>query len=495
MAKIYTSQADEETIGLVLRKGFRASGPKWTVLRLALALSLRQNKVPDESFDQIEQGKGSEYTLEVVNGRSQKETNSFADAFCALLSVRHQVDLFADEPLFTRLMQRHIRRGLKEIQATWRESHDFHEFLFQELFAGQSTNLTPESEKKSELVLVQALAELGFKAEITEQHDGPRVMRYTVRLADAEDFGKLERRLDDLAFTLGLKEIGVFMAAAGSPKTVWLDVPLPPLSWRSQGAEALSAWKTHAPAAGLPILLGVDAVGSMVVRDLVEAPHLLVAGTTGSGKSVCLHHILLSMMLTRSPQQVQWVLIDPKRVEMTVYSNVAHLHTPIATDGAEAVRVLQGIVNEMTEREKLLANRSARDWAGLGADAPPRLVVVVEELAALLAQNPEAETPLVMLAQKARATGIHLILATQRPDSATFSGLLRSNIPSRIALTVQKSAESKIVLDEIGAEKLLGKGDMLVKWLGTPLQRVHGLHIRLSDMATLFQQSVKGVRS
>jgi S-DNA-T family DNA segregation ATPase FtsK/SpoIIIE len=487
MAKIYTSQADEDTIGLVLRKGFRAQGPKWTVLRLALALSLRQSDVPDESFDKIDQSKG-EYTLEVLNGNSQKESRGFVDTFCALLSVRHQIDLFNDEPLYARWMQRHIRRGLKEIQATWRESHDFHEFLFQELFSRQSVEVVPELTEESGLA--QALAELGFNAEIIHQHDdGPRVTRYTVRLTDAEDFGKLERRLDDLAFTLGLKDVGVFMAAAGSPKTVWLDVPRPPSAWKSRGAEALTSWQ--APATGLPVLLGVDVVGDLVVRDLVEAPHLLVAGTTGSGKSVCLHSMLLSLMLTRSPQQVQWLLIDPKRVEMAAYGHVAHLYAPIVTEGPEAVRALQDMVNEMAKREKLLASRAARDWAGLGADAPPRLLVVVEELAALLAQAPEAEAPLVMLAQKARATGIHLVLATQRPDSATFSGLLRSNIPSRIALTVQKSAESKIVLDETGAEKLLGKGDMLIKWLGTPLQRVHGLHIQLSDMSAFLRQVAK----
>lgn len=486
MAKIYTSQADEDTISLVLRKGFRTQGPKWTVLRLALALSLRQPDVPDESFDKIDQGKG-EYTLEVLSGHSQKESSGFVDAFCALLSVRHQIDLFGDETLYARWMQRHIRRGLKEIQSTWRESHDFHEFLFQELFSRQSTEALPESAKESDLA--QALAELGFKAEIIHQHDGPRVTRHTVRLTDAEDFGKLERRLDDLAFTLGLKDVGVFIAAAGSPKTVWLDVPRPPSAWKSQGAEALTGWQ--APATGLPVLLGLDVVGGLVVRDLVESPHLLVAGTTGSGKSVCLHSMLLSLILTRSPQQVQWLLIDPKRVEMAAYSHVAHLYAPIVTEGSEAVSALQGLVKEMAEREKLLASRAVRDWAGLGVDAPPRLLVVVEELAALLAQAPDAEAPLVMLAQKARATGIHLVLATQRPDSATFSGLLRSNIPSRIALTVQKSAESKIVLDETGAEKLLGKGDMLIKWLGTPLQRVHGLHIQLDDMSTLLQRAAK----
>lgn len=489
MAKIYTSQADEDTITVVLRKGFRASGPKWTVLRLALALSLQQSDDPDASFDQIEQGgRGSEYTLEILTGGSQKESTGFVDAFCALLSVRHGVDFFTDEALYTRWMQRHVRRGLKEIQTTWRDSHDFHEFLFQEFFSQTADGLSSEAANAPD-DLVSALNELGFQADILMQQDGPRVTRHTVRLAEADDFGKLERRLDDLAFTLGLKDASVFMAAAGAPKTVWLDVPRPAAVWKTHGIETLTGWK--AQAGGLPVLLGLDVVGEPVVRDLVGAPHLLVAGTTGSGKSVCLHGVLLSLLQSRSPQQIQWLLIDPKRVELTAYAQVPHLYAPIVTEGPDAVRALKGLVNEMERREKLLAIRSVRDWDGLGADAPPRILVVVEELAALLAQALETEAPLVMLAQKARATGIHLILATQRPDSATFSGLLRSNIPSRIALTVQKSAESKIVLDETGAERLLGRGDMLVKWMGSAVQRAHGLHIQNNDVSALIQRMTR----
>lgn len=171
----------------MLRKRFSRSGAEVDGAAVVLLLSLRQSDLPDETFDQLEQGRGSEYTLEVLNGRSQKETNGFVDTFCALLSVRHQVDLFADEALLARWMQRHIRRGLKEIQATWRESHDFHEFLFQEFFSNQPGDLVAEVSVQSGLAPVPT--ELGFNAEIIHQHDGPRVTRHTVRLADAEDFG------------------------------------------------------------------------------------------------------------------------------------------------------------------------------------------------------------------------------------------------------------------------------------------------------------------
>jgi S-DNA-T family DNA segregation ATPase FtsK/SpoIIIE len=487
MAKVYTSRSDEETVTVILRKGFLAQGHKWTVLRVALALSLKQPSPPSEDFDDLAGRKDGEYTLEVLTGRSQKESDAFVDAFRALLSVYHQQDLFGDgnEALFARLLQRHIRRGLREIQTSWRESHDFHEFLYQEFFAAQGKDAAvPELDAAG---LAQALEEFGLTAQITDSRDGPRVTRHTVRLAEAEDYGRLERKLDDLAFTLGIKDAGVFLAPAGEPKTVWLDVPRPPQQWKSPGAELLGAWA--APLTGLPMLLGVDIEGMPLARDLVEAPHVLVAGTTGSGKSVCLHALLLSLLTTRSPTRLQALLIDPKRVEFTPYQASPHLLAPVITDSVEATRCLKNVVKEMESREKLLVSRGAREWSDLGDSAPPRIVVVIEELADLFAQAPEAEAPLVRLAQKARAAGIHLLLATQRPDAATFSGLLRANVPSRIALTVQKASDSRIVLDEGGAEKLLGKGDMLVKWLGEKVVRVHALNIRPDDVSSLLRHT------
>jgi S-DNA-T family DNA segregation ATPase FtsK/SpoIIIE len=491
MAKVYISRDDKDIVELVLRKGLLASkAPMWTVLRLALALSLKQPTPPDENFDSMEGGHGGELTVEVITGESQKESEGFVDAFRVLLSAYHQQDLFEDkeDKLYAKLLQRHIRRGLKEIQTSWRESHDFHEFLYQEFFASQQgvVNALPVQGGDN---LLRALEELGLNAEITETREGPRVTRYLVRLADAEDYGRLERRLEDLGFTLGLKETGIFLSPAGEPKTVILDVPRPPQQWKQVGANLLSSW--NAPATGLPVLLGVDVEGKPVIHDLAEAPHLLVAGTTGSGKSVCLHALLLSILTTRSPQRAKLVLIDPKRVEFTPYQGVESLYVPVITEGIEAVRCLKSLIREMESRENLLASRGVREWGELDESAPPRLVVIVEELAELLAQSPDAEESLVRLAQKARAAGIHLVLATQRPDAATFSGLLRANIPSRIALTVQKGTDSRIILDEIGAEKLLGKGDMLVKWLGGKTTRVHGINLTPDDISAYLRQTMK----
>ncbi len=485
MAKVYTSRIDEDTIALVLRKGLMAQGHKWAVLRIALALSLKQPDPPGDELDTPEGGK--EYFLEALTGRGQKESEDFVDAFRVLLSAYHGEDLFGEDDRYTRLLQRHIRRGLREIQTSWRESHDFHEFLRQELFAAQDLgNELPAPDAGS---LVHALDELGLSATLLDSLDGPRVTRHRVQFADAEDFGRLERRLDDLAFTLGIKDAGIFLAPAGEPKTAWLDIPRPASQWSVAGTEALAGWT--APGAGLNLMLGVDIGGEPVVRDLTEAPHVLLAGTTGSGKSVCIHGMLLSLLLNRSPRELKLLLVDPKRVELSAYRGLPHLLAPIVTDGVEATRAFKGLVKEMEQREQLLAARGAREWRDLGEGAPPRIVLVVEELAALFDQAPESEDPLVQLAQKARAVGIHLVLATQRPDAATFSGLLRANIPSRIALTVLKAADSRIILDEDGAERLLGKGDMLVKWLGEQVVRVHGFNLRPSDVASLLQRVAK----
>lgn len=491
MSKVYTSRQDEDTIELVKRKGLMADGPKWTVLRLALAISLKQAEPPEDSYDHFEDGRGGEYALEQLTGRGQGEPEGFVDAFCAILSAHHGEDLFAEDgERYVFWLQRHMRRGLREIRTSWRESHDFHEYLLQELFS-VATNNSEGTWAENPETIRRALMEIGVQGEIIERQEGPRVSRYRLRLPAVEDFSQLERSLDTLAFALGLGRRGVFLSPTEEPKTILLDVPRPQEEWKSVAADALRNW-IHVPHGdmALPVLVGVDVVGQALQFDLAAAPHLLVGGTTGSGKSVCLHGLILSLALTRTREQVRFVLIDPKRVEFSAYTELAHLEQAIITEGSEAVEVLNGLVKTMEEREAQLAQAGVRHIGELAEGIrPARIVVVVEELADLLVQTPAAEEALIRLAQKARSSGIHLILATQRPDAKTFSGLLRSNVPSRIALTVQKSSESKIILDETGAEKLLGRGDMLVKWLGSETVRTHGIFLDVAEVGQLVRQT------
>ncbi|TXH47573.1 MAG: DUF1832 domain-containing protein [Burkholderiaceae bacterium] len=483
--KIYTDQQDEYTIEAVLNKGLRSPVPKWAVLRLALGRSLRIETPPDESFDRREGAGGKEYSLDQLTGLGKEREQDFTSLFRALLSVRHDEDLFADNDAFVRWLQRHVRRGLREFRTAWMESHDFHDYLLQELLGNlaQSPIIAIDENER----LLRALGEIGIDAEIVAREEGPRLTRHQVRLRDVNDHGPLTRSLEKLAFALGLGEAGVFVTPTHEPRIAALDVPRPVHQWHPVPAETLRAWIESAlPEWRLPVYLGQDVIGRGFGFDLASAPHLLIGGTTGSGKSVVIHALIQSLIKRLGPDGLRLVLIDPKRVELSPYATLPHVaEEGVLTDVHDALACLNELVSTMDERETALAAVGARDIddARISHQGWPRVVVVVEELADLILQSGAVEEPLVRLAQKARATGIHLILATQRPDAHTFSGLLRSNIPSRIALTVQKSAESRIILDEIGAEKLLGKGDMLVKPIGRPITRVHGVMLGADDIA------------
>ncbi len=489
MAKINTSQDDENTILAVQRKGLMASRFKWQILRLALARSLQMPTAPGEQYDYgISNGK--EYSLEQVSGEGKSEEEDFTDLYRLLLSNYHQQDLFVDEETFTRLLQRHIRRGLNEFRTSWRESHDFHEYLYQSLFSHIKTT-KQEEDTNTPLPLLEMLKELGIRGHIKETIDGSRLTRFMLHLPDASDLTKLKRNLDTLAFSLGLQEQGIFTHETNQPKVIGLDIPRPPSSWHFQGFQEQTRWieqNVHTTDL-LPVFPGTDVLGKPYSFDLTKAPHLLVAGTTGSGKSVLLHALLSSLIQTCSTEQLKLYLIDPKRVEFTAYADLPHLVPEgLVTDAPAAIKILKELTEKMKYREQQLADAGVRDLEeGLTRNALqlPFIAVFVEELSALLMESQDAEAYLVQLAQKARATGIHLVLATQRPDAETFSGLLRSNMPSRIALTVRTAAESRIILDEAGAEKLTGRGDMLIRLLGGNILRVHGVNITADDIAQL----------
>lgn len=493
MADIFTSKADELIIDQVLQYGFSSvKAPKYTVLRLALAKSIRISTEPDESFDRIDE-KGSEYTFPVLTGKDYDADidgiRNFDDAICALLSVYHNEDLFGNLKRYRTLLQRHIRRGLHELRASWNRSHDFLAYLQEELFSGLEYSSNQEIPDTVEAILIDALKEIGVFAEIKNKIQGPRIDRYFLHLPNIQHFDQLKRGLEKLAFRLGLQQEGVFIHSTSEPKVVGMDIPRPRQNWKTIDANYLPKWaEQEKNNSRLAVWLGEDVLGEQFTFDLVDTPHLLIAGTTGSGKSISLHAILLSLLWTQSPENLQLALCDPKQVELAHYEHIPHLYgkgvVHLVTDVME---MLEQLVNEMERRNQLLREAGVSNITEALQQRKlhlPRIVVVIEELADLMMQSRELEAPLVRLAQKARSTGIHLILATQRPDSMTFSGLLRTNIPSRIALRVQKNTESRIILDEMGAEQLLGSGDMLVKipQVSTSAIRVHGAYIAQDDI-------------
>lgn len=273
-------------------------------------------------------------------------------------------------------------------------------------------------------------------------------------------------------------------------RTVFIDLPRPKSTWKDIGVDRLREWahKSSRDPSQLLVYAGVSVTGEDISFDLTAAPHLLVGGTTGSGKSVCLHSLLLSLLLRHQPDTLQLALIDPKQVEFAPYTKLPNLYRgEIATEVSAAREFLTDLVAEMEARYAVF-NRIG--VANIGearrrGQSLPFIVTCIEEMTDLVMQDPNIEPLIARLAQKARAAGIHLVLATQRPDAETFTGLIRSNIPARIALTVQKGTESNIILDEKGAENLLGAGDMLIRLPGESLRRAHGVFIRLENVTQI----------
>jgi S-DNA-T family DNA segregation ATPase FtsK/SpoIIIE len=253
-----------------------------------------------------------------------------------------------------------------------------------------------------------------------------------------------------------------------------------------------------ATASPLSVWLGKDISGTSVWADLARMPHILIAGTTGSGKSGCINTILTSILLRSTPDECRMILIDPKRIELNYYESIPHLLTPVVSSPKEASAVLTNVVAEMERRYERLSFVRARSLAEANRafrkrneDTLPYLLVVIDELADLMMVSPQAvEDAIIRLAQKSRAVGIHLVLATQRPSVDVITGMIKANVPSRIAFAVSSQTDSRVILDQSGAEALLGQGDMLFKPLGTSrLQRVQGAFVSEDEVALVVEQA------
>lgn len=487
MSSLFFTADERDFFDNVLAKGLHdRRGHYWWVVRFALAQSLRLELPVDDRYGAPSGRDRSELELEQITGLGKEPKDNYDDPLRLMLSVRHQEDLFSDNRRYVELLQVHARRGVEFMRAAWQPGRSYHDYLLDELYAGAAR--APDSVDVSAGIvdfttLAQGLKQIGVSATpASEPKEGPRLTRFSLTLAGVEDYDRLRKGLDDLAFAIGLGNSGIALAREQGERRIVLDIPRPGASWRDV------SWSVIRTALNdrqelMPVSPGVDVLGRPFIFDMAEAPHIFVAGATGSGKSVCLNALLLSLLVSRRPPEL--LMIDPKGVDFTDYDRCARLRGGhVITDMAEAVEALRAVVQEMEERQALLRQHNARNIAEAQAGGAhlERLVVVVDELADFMMARSGAEEPLIRLAQKARATGIHLILATQRPEAATFPGLLRANIPSRIALTVQKAADSRIILDEGGAENLLMRGDMLVKLAGREALRVHGARVEPADI-------------
>jgi len=338
--------------------------------------------------------------------------------------------------------------------------------------------------------LVETLGHFGVEAKIVGIVSGPHVSRFELRLAPGTKVKKVTELSNDLAYALASTDIRILAPIPGK-QAVGVEVPntrrrLVRLgdiyAGRPEKASPLVAW------------LGKGIDGNAVWTDLAKMPHVLVAGTTGSGKSGCVNAILSSILMHASPNDVRLVLVDPKQVELNHYEHVPHLLTPVVTSPRLAANVLANLIGEMESRYGIMGEARARNLAELNrarakaGEAPlPHILCVIDELADLMMVSPaEVEDSIIRLAQKSRATGIHLVLATQRPSTDIITGTIKVNIPARIAFAVSSQTDSRVILDQGGAEALLGQGDMLFRGAGTSkLARVQGAFVTEEEIARI----------
>jgi DNA segregation ATPase FtsK/SpoIIIE, S-DNA-T family len=348
--------------------------------------------------------------------------------------------------------------------------------------------------------LEKTFQSFGVKAKVTQVHLGPAVTKYEVYPDAGVKVSKIVSLSDDLALALAAKDIRIEAPIPGK-SAIGIEVPNEEIATVSL-REVLEATDHYKPEAKLVIGLGRDISGEAVVAELNKMPHLLVAGATGSGKSVCINGIITSLLMRAKPHEVKMMMIDPKMVELSVYNGIPHLLAPVVTDPKKASQALKKVVSEMERRYELFSHTGTRNIEGYNeyiqrhnqqsnVKQPllPYIVVIVDELADLMmVASSDVEDSITRLAQMARAAGIHLIIATQRPSVDVITGVIKANIPSRIAFSVSSQTDSRTILDMGGAEKLLGRGDMLFLPMGAAKPvRVQGAFVSDEEVEAVVQ--------
>lgn len=329
------------------------------------------------------------------------------------------------------------------------------------------------------------LHEFGLSSRVVDYVSGPLVTTFRIEMGEGERVSKIKNLEDDIALTLAAEKVRIFAPIRG---TSYVGIEIPNSRRANVHLGDVLPYATGGP---LEVAIGRDSAGKPVVADIAKMPHMLVAGTTGSGKSVMINSMVMSLLMRSTPKQVRLIMIDPKRVEFSCYNGLPHLYVPVVTDPRQAASALQWAVSEMERRLKVFERAGARNIKVYNQmcttgklsemDNPPEpmpyIVVVIDELSDLMmTAGKDVEASIVRIAQLARAAGIHLVIATQRPSANVVTGLIKSNIDSRVALKVSSGIDSRVILDETGAERLLGNGDMLFKDRGLAPRRVLGCY-------------------
>ena len=359
------------------------------------------------------------------------------------------------------------------------------------LAKGKGSQSNGEEVAQNAMMLENVLSNFGITAKVVNATQGPTVTRYEIEPAPGVKVSRIVNLTDDIALNLAAQHIRMEAPIPGK-SAIGIEVP-------NKTTEAvhlrdvLDCSDFKDARGGIPVGLGKDIAGKPVITDLAKMPHLLVAGTTGSGKSVCVNTLISSILFSRKPEEVKLLLIDPKMVELSIYNGIPHLMAPVVTDMKKAAAVLRWAVREMEARYKAFAASGKRDIKSYNEAHPkaamPLIVLIIDELADLMMTAPDdIEESISRLAQMARAAGIHMVLATQRPSVNVITGSIKANVPSRISFAVGSQIDSRTILDMAGAEKLLGKGDMLFAPIGAnkPI-RVQGAFISDDEVEKLVE--------
>ncbi len=345
--------------------------------------------------------------------------------------------------------------------------------LLSDSYAEDKTDIKLNIEENVK-TLERTFTNFGIDAKVVGVIHGPTVTRYEIHPAPGVKISKITNLSNDIALSFAVASVRIEAPIPGK-NAVGIEVPNRKRI-NVYLKEILQSSEFQNGKYKIPIALGIDIGGKPIISDLTELPHLLIAGATGSGKSVCINNIILSILYKLNPETVKFIMIDPKRVELNIYNGIPHLLIPIITDASQAIKVLNWSISEMEKRFKIFAEAGVRNLEGyneyvrnMNSDTEPLpyIIIVIDELADLMLSSPvKAEESLCRLAQMTRATGIHLIIATQRPSVDIITGSIKVNFPSRIAFAVSTQVDSRTILDVNGAEKLLGNGDMLFSPVG-----------------------------
>ena len=346
--------------------------------------------------------------------------------------------------------------------------------------------------KEKALIIQRTLMNFGIQAKVVSIAVGPTVLRFSLSISTGTKVSRVKSLSNDLALALASQTASIRIEAPipGTPY-VGIEVPNPTPNF-VYTRDMIKKLRPEVDKYELPLILGKDITGKTMITDLGKIPHLLVAGATGTGKSVAINSLLTGLLMTKTPDEVKFILVDPKMgVEMGMYNGIPHLLTPVITDSALVTNALEWVIGEMMKRytqlKQVHAKKLAEYNAKMGYVAMPYIVVVIDEMADLmLTSGVEVETKIQRLAQMGRAVGIHLILATQKPTVDVITGLIKSNIPGRMAFAVSTLMDSRVILDEAGAETLLGSGDMLYKDQTTPKPiRIQGTYTSTGDTESI----------